>query len=143
MIEEIAYMHIAILLAILIVSFIVCAIIWGEILVNSKKYLLLPVVIFSGIIVICTVWMIISISQPEIINFSTTHEIKDVIYPDGTKSQMFTCDNIHRNIVNTFPNRKSTIVDEKLWHVKRVRYASIYYGIKYIVNDRYFLERIP
>jgi hypothetical protein len=62
-------------------------------------------------------WWIASGNEEWKPELETTHEIKEVTFPDGTKQQMFTCDGQHRNITVLF----GKIVEPNDWIVKRVR----------------------
>lgn len=87
-------------------------------------------------------WWIVSGNQPWRPETISVHQIRDVVFPDDSKQQMFTCDGEHHNVTNIF----GKIVEAKDWHVRRVRWATVYYGMnwsgtsKRIQNDAFFLE---
>jgi hypothetical protein len=86
-------------------------------------------------------WWIKSANESWTTSLATTHEIKEVIFPDGTKQQMFTCDGEHRNITVLF----GKIVEPKDWIVKRVRWNPCYLGVSYSktsLRDQFILTRV-
>lgn len=88
-------------------------------------------------------WWIKSANEPWITSLDTTHEIKEVIFPDGTKQHMFTCDGQHYNITVLF----GKIVEPKDWIVKRVRWNPYYLGVSYsqyerCYSDQFILTRV-
>lgn len=86
-------------------------------------------------------WWIASSNQPLRYEYTSFHNIKDVTFPDGSKVQMFTCDNTHHNVTSMF----GKIVEDD-WQVRRVRWSPIYLGVSYYYYsngfryDHYFLE---
>ena len=83
-------------------------------------------------------WWIYSVNQPYPVDISSTHEIKDVTYPDGTSVQMFSCEGKHINVTALF----NKIVDKE-WQVRRVRYSSVCAGVSWSIEpkyDSYYLE---
>lgn len=81
-------------------------------------------------------WWIKSANEPWKPELETTHEIKEVIFPDGTKQQMFTCDGVHYNITVLF----GKIVEPKDWTVKRIRWNPYYLGVSYSSCQRCFRD---
>ena len=88
-----------------------------------------------------TTWLVMSCNQPWKRIVVSNHEIKDVIWPDGTKTQMFSCDGTDYNITKMFEK----IVDKETWVVKRIRWSPFYFGISWSTSercakDRFYLE---
>ena len=110
---------------------------------NKARKRLWGALIFFCALLFCggSGWIIASINQPLRYEYTSLHDIKDVTFPDGSKVQMFTCDNIHHNVTSMF----GKIVGDE-WLVRRVRWSPLYLGIKFsgdsrCGSDRYFLER--
>lgn len=72
-------------------------------------------------------WWVHACNQPWEPAHQSFHEIKVVEWPDGTKAQMFTCDNQHYNVTEMF----GKFVDEKEWRVRRVMWKSVYAGVSF------------
>lgn len=87
-------------------------------------------------------WWIASGNEPWRHEYTSLHEIKDVTFPDGTKVQMFTCDNTHHNVTSMF----GKVIDDTEWQIRRVRWSPLYLGVSWSCNqrcqqgDHYFLE---
>jgi len=87
-------------------------------------------------------WWIASGNEPWRHEYTSLHDIKDVTFPDGTKVQMFTCDNTHHNVTSMF----GKVIDEKEWQIRRVRWSPLYLGVSWSCctrcqqGDHYFLE---
>ena len=88
-------------------------------------------------------WAIAASNEPWRQEYTSTHEIKDVVFPDGSKVQMFTCDNVHHNITSMF----GKVIDEKEWEIQRVRWSPLYLGVSFASctdrcsqGDHYFLQ---
>ena len=87
------------------------------------------------------VWWVASAGQPWRTIVISTHEIKDVVWPDDTKTQMFSCDGTDYNITKLFEK----IVDKDKWVVKRIRWSPFYLGVSWsnsgrCEKDRFYLE---
>lgn len=87
-------------------------------------------------------WWIASSNEEWRPELETTHEIKEVTFPDGTKQQMFTCDGTHHNITVLF----GKIVEPNDWVVQRVRWNPYYLGVSWssssrCLKDQFFLQR--
>jgi hypothetical protein len=87
-------------------------------------------------------WLMTANNEPWREEFSSIHEIKYVIYPDGSKDQMFICDNVRYNFTTMF----NKIVDEEVWAIKRVRMSRVYLGLDYsgnirCQNDSFYLQQ--
>jgi len=87
-------------------------------------------------------WFIASSNEPWRHEYTSLHDVKDVTFPDGSKVQMFTCDNTHHNVTSMF----GKVVDEKEWQMRRVRWSPLYLGISWSTcqrctqGDCFFLE---
>jgi hypothetical protein len=86
-------------------------------------------------------WWIASANEQWRYEFTSLHEIKDVTFPDGSKVQMFTCDNVHHNVTSMF----GKVVDPKDWVIRRVKWSPLYLGVSWSSyerchRDHYFLE---
>lgn len=84
-----------------------------------------------------TTWLVMSCNQPWKRIIVSNHEIKDVVWPDGTKTQMFSCDGTDYNITHMFQK----IVDKETWVVKRIRWSPFYLGISWSNDERCFKDR--
>ena len=105
---------------------------FGGFTIKKKKWF------FSGVLcalisIAGVVWWTASSGQPWREQISTLHEIKDVEWPDGTKTQMFTCDGISHDITSMFMK----IVDKESWDVKRIRWSPMYLGVSWSCDDRF------
>lgn len=86
-------------------------------------------------------WAIAVCNEPWRQEYTSIHDIKDVIYPDGSKIQMFTCDDVHHNVTTMF----GKVVDEN-WQIRRVRWSPVYLRVSFAGSSRcrqgnhYFLE---
>src|SRR4051812_22168342 len=72
-------------------------------------------------------WWFWSANEPWRPELRTAHELKEVVYPDGSRVQMFTVDGAQHNATHIF--RK--FVDEKEWHVCRIRWSPVYKGVSW------------
>lgn len=108
---------------------------------KKAKWLLLSalcLILFAGGLF----WWIASGNQPWRHEYTSLHEIKDVTFPDGSKVQMFTCDNTHHNVTSMF----GKVVEPKDFVIRRVRWSPLYLGLSWsscqrcMQGDHYFLE---
>lgn len=106
-------------------------------LIRSHSKWLAAAFICLGFFIGGLTWWIKSANEPWTTSLATTHEIKEVIFPDGTKQQMFTCDGEHYNITVLF----GKIVEPKDWTVKRVRWNPYYLGVSYSSLERCFRDQ--
>lgn len=95
----------------------------------------------GAIIIFCSLlsWWIYSANQPLSVRVSTFHEIKEVVFPDGTKVQMYSCDGVQHDLTERF----GKIVDEN-WVIHRIVYNTVYAGVCWPANhgrNQFNLER--
>lgn len=87
-------------------------------------------------------WSILSSNEPWRPEYTSLHEVKDVVFPDGSKVQMFTCDGTHHNVTSMF----GKVFDDNEWQIRRVRWSPVYLGVSWSSHGRceqknhYFLE---
>lgn len=82
-------------------------------------------------------WWVRSANEPLRPTVVSIHQIKDVIFPDESKAQMFTCDGKHLNVTEIF----GKLVEAKDWQVRRVRWAAVYFGVSWHgTSDRQYKE---
>lgn len=84
-------------------------------------------VVLSGVIIAGFTWFFMANNMPYQIKSVTRHEIKTVIYPDGTTQQMFTVDGTHYNA----HARWHKVIDEKEWEVECIEPVTEYRGLEY------------
>ena len=89
-------------------------------------------------------WIIVAGNQPWEITSEDQFVIKDIIYPDETKVQMFSYNGNYFNVTQM----TGKIFDKEEWIVKRTNWKEIYCGVSYsgisdrlTTRNRYYFEK--
>ena len=138
-----AYMHIIPLMILAILSLVGTGVFWAMFFTGNSKWIY-PAGACTVLTILLFWWWITAQNEPWRADYMSRHEIKEVVYPDGSRVQMFTIDGTHHNATTLFLK----FIDEKEFEVERVRWSPIYSGVSYSGSgerlqhgDRYFLVK--